>query len=104
MLKGSGKYKTQNNKTCLLKNKIGIETSKNNRYFAIKKHGIIVERYISQLIEDIHQARNSLKAPSHQWDFVCFENEGEIKHPTAHGQTKKIRTTYSLLNELVPLP
>ncbi len=68
-----------------------------------------MERYLSHLIEDIHQARTSIKAPSHEWDFVDFENEGEIEDMAfaeeyIYGTREPLSQITGITTEMLPPP
>jgi hypothetical protein len=68
-----------------------------------------MEHYINQLIEDIHTARTKLKAPSHEWDFVDFENEAEIEDMTfaeeyIYGEREPLSQITGITKEMFPPP
>ncbi len=69
----------------------------------------IMERYIEQLIGDIHKARNQIKAPSPEWNYVDFENEGEIEDMSfaeefIYGKKETLSHITGIAKEMLPPP
>ncbi len=68
-----------------------------------------MERYITQLIEDIHKARTHVKAPSEEWDSVNLEDEGEIEDMAfaekyIYGKSEPLYKITGIATEMFPPP
>ncbi|TAJ12360.1 hypothetical protein DMA11_12945 [Marinilabiliaceae bacterium JC017] len=69
----------------------------------------IMDRYLDQLIEDIHKARTIVRPPSEIWNDADMEDEGEMEDMAfveeyLYGEPKPLYEITGIATELLPLP
>lgn len=68
-----------------------------------------MDHYITQLIEDMHAARSKTTPPSQQWDYVDFEDHGEIEDMSyveefLYGEKKPLSQITGIDTHFLPPP